>query len=51
MYTSKFESGLKLDLYKEARKCLQTPLPLAIGQPNVENHNTVHRPLITSTGI
>lgn len=30
---------VKLDLYKEAIKCLQTPLPLAIGQPNVENRN------------
>lgn len=28
---------VKLDLYKEAIKCLQTPLALAIGQPNVEN--------------
>jgi len=30
---------VKLDLYKEAIKCRQTPLPLAIGQPNVENRN------------
>ena len=30
---------VKLDLYKEAIKCLKTTLSLAIGQPNVENRN------------